>query len=67
MAQREIINDRQDNTVLLSCLFTYSSIRTRTARGGHFLQAYHAVQDAAIPGGLFAFSQEEYSRKLLNN
>lgn len=59
MAQREIISDRQDNTILLSCLFTYSSIRTRTARGGHFLQAYHAVQDAALPGGLFAFSQEE--------
>lgn len=62
MAQREIISDRQtdrqDNTILLSCLFTYSSIRTRTARGGHFLQAYHAVQDAALPGGLFAFSQE---------
>ena len=59
MAQREIINDRQDNTVLLSCLFTYSSIRTRTARGGHFLQAYHAVQDAALPGGLLRFHRRE--------
>ncbi len=58
MAQREIINDRQDNTVLLPCLFTDSSIRTRTAGGGHFLQADYAVQDATLPGGLFAFSQE---------
>ncbi len=40
MAQREIISDRQDNTVLLSCLFTYSSGVQHFLLPKNFLKPY---------------------------
>lgn len=54
MSEWSII-DKQDKSVLLPCLFTYSVIKIRTAEGGVFQQGYHALRDASFPGGLFVF------------
>lgn len=55
--------DRQDKSARLSCLFTYRK-NNRTAGGGAFLQGYHALWDALLPGGLFNFRKGQEGKNM---